>query len=84
MPKHDRYDKDILKQLTRIANDLDKIERRMSNNTFNLGMKLGVRMNNCKNCQYYNNVDEKCIVRRGSVPDDYIIQFVRSADKEGE
>lgn len=26
MPNHDRYDNDILKQLTRIANSLEKIE----------------------------------------------------------
>lgn len=29
MPNHDRYDNDILKQLTRIANILDKIEKRL-------------------------------------------------------
>ena len=27
MPNHDRYDNDILKQLTRIANSLEKIEK---------------------------------------------------------
>lgn len=37
MPNHDQYDKDILKQLTRIANSLDKIERKMPNNTFEPG-----------------------------------------------
>lgn len=29
MPNHDRYDMDILKQLTKIANSLDKIEKVM-------------------------------------------------------
>lgn len=70
MPTHDQYDKDILKQLTRIANNLDKIERRMVNNIFNMnsivkganiqrsdtdfGIKLGVNVTNCKDCPYYN------------------------------
>ena len=30
MAKHDNYDKDILKTLQRIANSLDKIEKKMS------------------------------------------------------
>ena len=31
MATHDRYDNDILKQLTRIANALDRIDNRLSN-----------------------------------------------------
>ena len=31
MPTHDAYEKDILKQLTRIANSLDKIEKKLPN-----------------------------------------------------
>ena len=32
MTTHDRYDNDILKQLTRIANALEKIERALYSN----------------------------------------------------
>ena len=31
MATHDAYEKDILKQLTRIANSLDKIEKKLPN-----------------------------------------------------
>ena len=31
MAAHDAYEKDILKQLTRIANSLDKIEKKLPN-----------------------------------------------------
>lgn len=31
MAEHDAYEKDILKQLTRIANSLDKIEKKLPN-----------------------------------------------------
>lgn len=70
MANHDQYDKDILKQLTRIANGLDKIERKMSNNTFepgsgtDVGIKLGVRVTNCKDCQYYSGGKEECITKQ--------------------
>ena len=70
MTEHDQYDKYILKQLTRIANVLDKIERKMPNNTFNqrsdtdFDIKLGVNVTNCKDCQYYSDGKEENIIRQ--------------------
>ena len=70
MTTHDKYDKDILKQLTRIANALDKIDRKMPNNNFNqksdtdFGIKLGVNVTNCKDCRYYNDGKEENIIRQ--------------------
>ncbi len=38
--QHDRYDTDILKQLTRIANSLEKIEKKISSEPSSLGELL--------------------------------------------
>ena len=70
MSAHDKDEKDILKQLTRIANALDKIDRKMPSNTFNqrsdtdFGIKLGVNVTNGKDCRYYSDGKEENIIRQ--------------------
>lgn len=62
MPTHDRYDNDILKQLTRIANALEKIERKLPEQPILIANemrdKIGLdpveyeETKTCYNCRY--------------------------------
>ena len=62
MATHDRYDNDILKQLTRIANALEKIERKLPEQPFLIANeirdKIGLESmerketKTCSNCRY--------------------------------
>ena len=62
MPTHDRYDNDILKQLTRIANALEKIERKLPEQPIltanEMRDKIGLESmerketKTCSNCRY--------------------------------
>lgn len=53
MATHDRYDNDILKQLIRIANSLEKIERKLSEQPILTANEMRCEeVKTCNNCRY--------------------------------